>query len=64
MAEHDDGACDGCMFELNDLEPECYCEYPHGHDFDPYNFERCTCDEDCYHVTPLFLDRFPVKEDD
>ncbi len=58
MAEHDDGVCDGC----GTCEPECYCEYPHGHDFDPYNFERCDCDPACWHIAPLFPDGFPVKE--
>ena len=59
MAEHDDGACDGC----DDEWEECDCEYPHNHDFDPYNFERCNCKPDCYHVTPLFPNGFPIEED-
>lgn len=26
---------------------ECGCEYPHGNDFDPYNYELCTCQLGC-----------------
>ncbi len=58
MAEHGDGACDGCEDEI-----ECECAYPHGHDFEPYNFERCDCKLDCYHVTPLFPNGFPERKE-
>lgn len=46
-----------------DVWEECECEYPHGHDFDPYNFERCTCKEGCWHIRP-YLDCGGGLDDD
>lgn len=35
------------------LQLLCDCEYPHRSDYDPYNFERCTCPASCYHLLDL-----------
>ncbi len=40
---NDDG-----LDQLAGLGPECSCDYPHGHDFEP-PFETCTCTPGCSH---------------
>lgn len=35
---------------LEQPEEECECSYPHYNDYDPYNFELCTCASSCYHI--------------
>lgn len=32
-----------------DEDDECGCEYPHSSDFDPNNFEICSCKDKCWH---------------
>ncbi len=39
---------DDGLDQLAGLGPECGCEYPHGHDFEP-PFETCTCAPGCSH---------------
>jgi len=34
-----------------DCRDTCDCDYSHSQDFDMFNFERCTCEPDCYHIT-------------
>lgn len=41
------GKCQG--YEEDEIENDCNCEYPHSSDYDPYNYEQCTCEDGCYH---------------
>jgi hypothetical protein len=39
---------DDGLDQLAGLGPECDCDYPHSHDFEP-PFETCTCVPGCSH---------------
>lgn len=41
-------ADDDGLDQLAGQGPECGCDYPHGHDFEP-PFETCTCKPGCSH---------------